>query len=154
MIRSTPRRLAVAAGALLIAGLAAAALASIVMSLRYSVDTAISAGFGAGLAAMGRSGSAMFAFHAFIYLIAGFPVAAAGVALAEWRSKKRLRAYLLGGALVPLNPTVPPADALFAKNDTAALLGLLALYAAIGALGGLVYWRLAGRRSGEWQGAP
>ncbi|MCV3765302.1 hypothetical protein [Rhizobium sp. TRM95796] len=74
------------------------------------------------------------------------------VLLAEWRSLRGLRYYLVSGLVLGLVSSLGGIE--YGKASGEDLLGVVALiYALSGLVWGVIYWRMAGRTAGAWRDA-
>ncbi|WP_137158172.1 hypothetical protein [Rhizobium sp. FKL33] len=74
------------------------------------------------------------------------------VLVAEWRSYRNARYYLVSGLALGLFSST--AGIQYSKANGEDLLGVVALiYALSGLVWGLIYWRMAGRTAGAWRDA-
>ncbi len=92
----------------------------------------------------------IFPFAFLLAVVVTFPMALAGVLISEFLSLRARHWSCLFGAIVSagaywqLSPRT-----LFGLTPTAAM--EIAVFALAGAVGGLVYWSMAGRTAGSWR---
>jgi hypothetical protein len=89
--------------------------------------------------------AAVSVFAAMFIAVFAFPVWLIIVAIAEWRAIQNPAVYALAGMIA----AVPLLIAKSADEPNKLAFWLMGLFA--GFVGGLVYWAIAGRRSGNWK---
>jgi hypothetical protein len=89
--------------------------------------------------------AAVSVFAALFIAVFAFPVLLITAAFTEWRAIQRPSVYAFAGMLA----AIPLLIAKSADEPNKLAFWLMGLFA--GLVGGLVYWAIAGRRSGNWK---
>jgi hypothetical protein len=87
-------------------------------------------------------------------LVGGFWASAAAIVLSEGLKWRGPVAYLLAGSLVGLVTALPVVAVFTGAAHDEVSGGLVQLSVAAGAVGGFVYWLIAGRNAGRWLELP
>ncbi|WP_157961888.1 hypothetical protein [Acuticoccus kandeliae] len=86
--------------------------------------------------------------------VSAFLPAAIGVALTEGLKLRGLVSYLVIGSAIGLTHALPIREAIYGMPLPPILNEVVVLCVACGAVGGLVYWAIAGRTAGRWLDLP
>lgn len=87
-------------------------------------------------------------------LIGGFWASAAAIVIAEGLKWRGPVAYVLAGTAVGLVTALPFTGVFGGAEGEGLSAGVVQLSAAAGAVGGFVYWLIAGRTAGRWMELP